>query len=301
MELRRGHLLYFVTVAEQGSITRAAEKLHVSQPTLSQAISLLESDLGLPLLQRHGRGVRLTPDGDAFLVKARAALSAWTHAFTVGDPLGHGRENTIVFGFLGIPPALDSPVPLERFMRANPDIDLRYRELPFPTPSTSAWLGEADVAVCHQPPPDTGVWAYPVRSEQRVALAPQSHALASCRELTVAQLLDETFIGFHASVDSTWAGFWSLDDHRGAEPRHTTADGAANPQEVMAALALREAITTVPTSVGRLVVASLPGLVAVPVRDAHPAQITLVGHKHSHNPRVAALLAFARSGLAPVD
>jgi DNA-binding transcriptional LysR family regulator len=299
MELRRGHLLYFVTAAEEGSITRAAEKLHVSQPTLSQAISLLESDLGLPLLERHGRGVRLTPDGDAFLVKARAALAAWTHAFTVGDPLGHSRENTIVFGFLGVPPALDSPIPLEQFLRSNRDVDLRYRELPFPSRSTGTWLGEADIAVCHEPPPDRGVWTHLLRSEPRVVLAPQSHALAPCQELTVAEVLEETFIGFHASVDPTWAGFWSLDDHRGAEPLHTTADDAANPQEVMAALALREAITTVPTSVGRVIAGSLPGLVAIPVRDADPARITLVGHKSSHNPRVAALLAFARGAVAP--
>ena len=55
MAFRRGHLHYFVTVAEEGHITRAAEKLHITQPTLSQAIALLESDLGFPLLERQGR------------------------------------------------------------------------------------------------------------------------------------------------------------------------------------------------------------------------------------------------------
>jgi DNA-binding transcriptional LysR family regulator len=296
MELRRGHLRYFVTVAEEGSVTRAAEKLHISQPTLSQAISLLESDLGIALLQRHGRGVRLTADGDAFLVKARAALSAWMDAFSVGVTHGRERTNTIIFGFLGVPPGLDSPVPLERFLRTNPEIDLRYHELPFPTRSTSTWLGEADVGVCHQPPPDPEVWTHLLRSERRVALLPNNHALAGRDELTVADLLEETFIGFHPSVDPAWAGFWSLDDHRGSPPRCVTADSVANPQEVLAALALRDAITTVPSSVARILVGPPPGLVAIPVPDAPPAQITLFGHRDSHNPRVAALLAFARGG-----
>jgi DNA-binding transcriptional LysR family regulator len=294
MEFRRGHLHYFVTVAEEASITRAAEKLHISQPTLSQAISLLESDLGLALLERHGRGVRLTPDGDAFLVKARAALSAWVEAMTVGQSYVNTDANAIVFGFLGVPPGLDSPVPLERFLRAHPDSDVRYLELPFPTRETSAWLGEADIAVCHRPPPDAEVWRHPLRSERRVVLAPRSHAVAGSRELGVAELLEETFIGFHPAVDPAWAGFWSLDDHRGAPPRRVTADAAANPQEVMAALALRDAITTVPESVARLVASPAISLEAIPVTDALPAELELFGRKDSHNPRVAALLAFAR-------
>jgi DNA-binding transcriptional LysR family regulator len=297
MELRRGHLHYFVTVAEEASVTRAAAKLHISQPTLSQAISLLESDLGLALLERHGRGVRLTADGDAFLVKARAALSAWSEALAVGQSYAGTPTNAIVFGFLGVPPGLDSPAPLEDFLKAHPDYDLRYLELPFPARETSSWLGEADVAVCHRPPPDPEVWTHPLRSEPRVALVPREHALARRTQVGVAELLEETFIGFHPSVDPTWAGFWSLDDHRGGPPRRVTADAAANPQEVMAALALRDAITTVPESVARLVAGPSVNLVAAPVHDALPAQLELFGRKDAHNPRVAALLAFVRGGL----
>jgi DNA-binding transcriptional LysR family regulator len=301
MVFRRGHLHYFVTVAEEGHITRAAQKLHITQPTLSQAIALLESDLGFPLLERQGRGIKLTPDGEAFLVKARAASSAWTQAFTPAQALEQVREEAIVLGFLGVPPGLDSPAPLEAFSRAYPDIDLRYRELSFPTPPTISWLAEVDVAVCHQPPPDPDVWTHTLRFEPRVVLAPRRHPLAERSELEVAELLDETFIGFHPSVERTWAGFWSLDDHRGAPPRHSTADHAANPQEVIASLTLRRAITTVPSSVARLVSSVFPGVVAVPLRDAQPSRITLVGHEDCRNPCVPALLAFARKGNNPAE
>ena len=63
---RARHLRYFVTVVEEGQITRAAAKLHMAQPALSQAIADLESRLGLRLLIRHTRGVALTPNGEVF-------------------------------------------------------------------------------------------------------------------------------------------------------------------------------------------------------------------------------------------
>src|SRR5205823_11580748 len=77
---KRGQLRYFVTVADEGQMTRAARKLHVAQPALSHAIAQLEAELGIELLQRHARGVSLTPAGEAFLVKARTALAAGTEA-----------------------------------------------------------------------------------------------------------------------------------------------------------------------------------------------------------------------------
>src|ERR1700758_4284364 len=70
MELR--HLRYFIAVAEERSFSRAAEKLHVSQPPLSRQMRDLEAELGVKLLDRNRQGVRLTPRGTAVLAKARA-------------------------------------------------------------------------------------------------------------------------------------------------------------------------------------------------------------------------------------
>jgi DNA-binding transcriptional LysR family regulator len=293
MSFKRGHLLYFVTVADEGQITRAARKLALAQPALSQAIAQLESELGFKLLERHARGVTLTPAGEVFLVKARAAVSAWSDAAATARSMARARRGTIEFGFLGVPPGLDSPKLLERFSHVNPEIDVCYRELPFPTAITSSWLGDVDVAACHRPPLDPGVWVELLRSEPRVVLAPRRHRLAQRRELTVAEVLDETFIGLHPSVDPAWASFWSLDDHRGQTPRQLTSDGAANPHEVLAALAMRQAITTVPASVVGLIPKVLTGVVAIPLRDADPASIVLVGHEDRANPLVQAVLQFA--------
>jgi len=295
MPFRPGQLHYFVTVAQEGQITRAARKLHIAQPALSQAIAQLETDLGLTLLERHARGVTLTEAGDRFLEKARVAVAADRDALQTAQSLARAQTGVIEFGFLGTPPGLDSPAPLAAFAEAHPSIDIRYRDLPFPSKPTSAWLSEVDLAVCHRPAADPKVWTQPLRTEPRVVLAPKHHRVADRSELTVAEILDETFIGFHASIDPGWAGFWSLDDHRGEPPAKVTPDRTANAQEVLASLAVRHAITTVPAAVGRVLVNVLPVIVAIPVHDAEPSSIVLVGHERRMNPSVAILLAFAKS------
>jgi DNA-binding transcriptional LysR family regulator len=280
VSFRRGQLQYFVAVAEEGQITRAARKLQIAQPALSQAIAQLEAELGLTLLERHARGVTLTPAGVEFHAKARS--------------LARAETGTINFGFLGAAPGLASPAPLEAFAETHAAIDIHYRELPFPSTPLTSWLSEVDVGVCHRPPPDPNVWTQLLRREPRVVLAPRRHHLADRDQLRVADVIDETFIGFHPSIEPSWAGFWSLDDHRDGEPGRMTVDRASNPQEVLAALAIRKAITTVPTSVAGVIANVLTGMVAIPLPDAEPTELMLVGHNGRPNPLVASLLRFAR-------
>jgi DNA-binding transcriptional LysR family regulator len=300
MTFRRGQLHYFVVIADEGQMTRAAKRLDVAQPALSQAIAQLEAEVGVKLLERHARGVTLTAAGAAFYEKAKRADEAAEDAARTARSLARGQDGTIEFGFVGSPPGLDSPQALEAFGRAYPEIDLRYRALSFPSRSTSSWMAEVDVAVCHRPPPDAAVREHVLRSEPRVLLTASRNPVGALAAVRVAGLLDELFIGLSPAVDPSWAGFWSLDDHRGGPPARSTDDRASDPQEVLAALAMGEAITTVPASVARVIVSHPMGmLVSVPILDAGPAAIVLVGHSERRNPLVTSLLRFAQGGAQP--
>src|ERR1019366_2127874 len=151
------------------------------------------------LLERHARGVSLTPAGEQFYEKARVAVAAASEAMQTAESLTRVREGTIDFGFVGAPPGLDSPDSLEAFAHGQPRIDIPCRELPFPGISTASWLADVDLAVCHRPPPDPSVWAQQLRTEPRVVLAPSGHPLAECRMLRVEDVLEQTFISFRSS------------------------------------------------------------------------------------------------------
>ena len=98
MELR--HLRYFVAIAEEGSFTRAAERLWVAQPGLSTQIRRLESEVGVQLFERHTRGVDLTDAGELFLERARTALAAADAALSTGHDLEEGLVGSVRLGIV---------------------------------------------------------------------------------------------------------------------------------------------------------------------------------------------------------
>jgi DNA-binding transcriptional LysR family regulator len=286
------HLRYFVTVAEEGQMTRAAGKLHVAQPALSQAIAQLESQFDVGLLERHARGVSLTPAGEAFFVKARAALAAVADADLAAQSHSRADGGRVEWGFSGWPPMVQAPELLAAFTAGNPGAQVSYRELSWPRGTTAAWLEPVDVALCFSPTPHPAVEMHPLRGESRVVLAADVHPLAQKDELTVAEVLDETFCGAPASLEPVRAGFWRLDDHRGGVG--PTVGEASNAQEMVAVIASGSAISTAPASSAPTFQSAVPGITAIPLRDAHPTVLSLVWHKVNPNPLVDAIVATAR-------
>jgi DNA-binding transcriptional LysR family regulator len=102
MELR--HLRYFIAVAEEKHVTRAAERLGMQQPPLSQQIRALERELDVQLFRRKPRGVELTDAGSALLADARAILAHIDHAFATTKRTARGEQGQIAVGFTSSAP-----------------------------------------------------------------------------------------------------------------------------------------------------------------------------------------------------
>jgi DNA-binding transcriptional LysR family regulator len=122
MELR--HLRHFVAVAEELHFRRAAERLHVAQPAVSEQVRKLEEELGVQLLERTHHRVSLTPAGDVFLVEARRVLQQAERARHAAIRTGDQANGRLRVGHLpdAVPPAL--PRTLGRFARATPGVDI---------------------------------------------------------------------------------------------------------------------------------------------------------------------------------
>ena len=297
-EISPRDLHYFVEVAEAGQISRAAKRLYIAQPALSQAISRLERRLGLELLHRHPRGVTLTPAGRIIFEKARVAVTAGAEALATARSLSRGQGGVLEMGFLSSPPPLLAPGPLEVFRAANPGARVCFRELGFPIASVTEWLSEVDLALCYACTPREGVEVMTLWIEPRAVLLHASHRLADRDELLVADVLDETFYSSHPATDPVWAALWSLDDHRGEPPLQVTVDTAANALEMVAAITAGRAVTAVPATVAETIASVAPSLTAVRLSDASPVSCGLVWRAEATNPLTAAFVEATRAFLA---
>lgn len=179
LELR--HLRYFVAVAEEGGFTRAAARLHIAQPPLSQQVRALEEDLGMRLLDRLPRGVRLTPAGTAFLAEARSILDAVAGAQARVRRVAAGMEGTLAIG-LASSAATHPLLPrlLAGYRQRHPRVDLRFVEGNAASLSEAVAAGEAHLAFVRAPvdrPP--GIRFDKLLQEPMLAVFPRSHALAA--------------------------------------------------------------------------------------------------------------------------
>lgn len=289
----QGQLRYFVTVSEEGQITRAAKRLHLAQPALSQAIAQLEGELGVELLVRHPRGVTLTDAGEAFLVKARAVLAAEAETAQTALALRRAASDAIAIGFVGPPPSLGCPELFGAFEERHPDAQISFLDLPFPRGHTADWLAGVDIAFCHAPMVEPGICMQPVRVEPRALVAHRRHALAGCRQLRVSDVLDQTFVSYHPDVQPAWAAFHSLDDHRGGPPTQVTGDHALSTLQMLGIMSSPGAVTTVPYGDAKLASQVLPDIVALPLEGA-PAAVSLLWREDASNPLLEDLLDMAK-------
>src|SRR5579871_4301881 len=178
MELRQ--LRYFVAVAEELHFRRAAERLHISQPPLSQQIRALEDELGFALLIRTRRRVELTAAGAAFLRDARTLLGELEGAVATARRIDAGHTGRLRINFVGS--ALFSIVPgiVERFRRSRPGVELELHERATVDQLRAVRAGLADVGLVRPPIEHDGeLDVRTVLRERTVAALPAGHPLAT--------------------------------------------------------------------------------------------------------------------------
>lgn len=127
MELR--HLRYFIMVAEELNFTKAAEKLFTAQPSLSQQIRDLEQEVGVLLFERTARKVRLTEEGEAFLVHAQNAIESSKLAVAAARQVAHRKNNQIHIGFLNVAELKLMPKILNQLKSSIPELKIHLQSL----------------------------------------------------------------------------------------------------------------------------------------------------------------------------
>jgi DNA-binding transcriptional LysR family regulator len=192
MELR--HLRYFVAVAEELHFRRAAERLHMSQPPLSQQIRQLEEEVGAQLLLRNQHRVELTASGAAFLERAREILDAVESAKLEARRVQRGEVGRLAVGFVGS--AMYSLVPelLQAFRESHGDVALRLHELGTTEQLRQLESGRLDVGFVRPQRPRAGLTIEPVFAEPVIVALPDRHRLAARQRIHISDLAGERLV-----------------------------------------------------------------------------------------------------------
>lgn len=273
----------FVAVVEEGTITRAAARLHMSQPPLTVRLKSLESELGVELLSRHGRGVEPTAAGRVFAERARRLLVDAQSTADAVRSVGHGVSGhlSLTVGSSVAPSLLAT---LVRVLRDQaPEVSLSVADGTDAAVSDRVAHGEADAGLLHLAPREAGAARHSRALETAVAtreplmaVLREDHPGATAERADLATLIADVLIvpsrasapGLHAQLLAVWRA-------SGADPeRIREADSTTT------TLALVQAglgVTIMPVALAEV---AWRGLRAMPLRQHHPAVETAVVWRH---------------------
>lgn len=192
MELRQ--LRYFVAVAEELHFRRAAARLHMAQPPLSQQIQKLERELGVELLRRSNRKVELTDAGKILLREARQTLMHAERSVEAVRYASKGEVGRLRIGFVGSVSYELLPHLLREYRRRYPAVQLRLHQLTTEEQLEALETGEIDVGISRELEAEGELVVRPLLKERLVAALPTAHAFARREELALSDLAGDPFI-----------------------------------------------------------------------------------------------------------
>jgi DNA-binding transcriptional LysR family regulator len=218
IELR--HLRYFVAVAEELHFGRAANRLHLAQPPLSQQIRKLEEILGHALFTRTSRAVKLTSAGQIFLDRARRTLRNVQEDLDEARSVGRGEEGFLRVGFISSSMLTPLPATLGQYRRAFPRVNLQLHESYTSLVVQGLLNGTLDAGFLRDGDPTEGLDVTTIYSEPFLAVLPADHPLAGRPIISTASLRDEPFVFFSPTAGKrAYEKPVSLCEQHGFRPR----------------------------------------------------------------------------------
>jgi DNA-binding transcriptional LysR family regulator len=234
MELR--HLKYFVAVAEELHFGRAAGRLHIAQPPLSQQIMNLEEELGIKLFDRSKRTIRMTDAGAFFLKEAQQILAHVEQAAETARRVHRGQTGRLIVGFVGSVVHTFLPDGLRSFRERFPDVELVLQELNTAEQIRSLHAKRIDVGFLYQGARDSLLASQTLTQASLIAVLPRKHPLSGRKTLKINDLAREPFIANTRSSEPVVRdAFISLCHAAGFSPR--IAQEASQVQTVLGLVA----------------------------------------------------------------
>jgi len=291
MELR--HLRYFVTVAEELHFGRAAERLFISQPPLSQQIQQLEREIGVALFLRTSRSVQLTPAGEVFLRDARLILVAVDNAVLGAKRAARGEEGWLGIGFAASATYDLLPAVLHDFRQSYPAIELSLVESNAAEQAAALHDHSIHVGFARPPIVDDLFVVAAVLKEPFVVALPATHPLAASSDVSLSELASEDFVSFPEGPLPSYA--------QSVRQACETASGFT-PRVVQEVREMQTAISLVVAGLG---IALLPasvanlqraGLVLLPLQEPAPrTELAVVSRRDDPSPVLANFLAIVQA------
>ncbi|MYW96321.1 LysR family transcriptional regulator [Amycolatopsis rubida] len=292
MELRQ--LRYFVAVAEERSFRRAAERLHLAQPALSQQIAKLEKELSVRLLLRTTRSVELTEPGRVLLTEGRRVLADSQHALTAVAHAARGELGLLRIGFVSSAALEIVPATVLEMRRQWPNVRFELTESTTDAQIAALGDGQLDVGIAREVGDAAGLTVHPLGRERLIVAVSETHPLADKETVEMAELADEPFLAFPRTRVSR------LHDHietlcLRAGFRIRVVQEAVQFPTMLGLVAADTGIAIVPNALRAL---QLPGLRYLALADAGAfSTVSAISRTdHENNPVVDRFLSVARAG-----
>lgn len=271
MELR--HLRYFIAVAEELHFTKAAERLHIAQPPLSQQIQQLEAELKVKLFHRQTkRQVQLTEAGKVFLQEAYQLLVQLETAVALTQRIGRGQTGRLRIGFTSLVIYDLLPLILQEFHAQFQEVELVLRELTTSQQEQALRDSLIDVGFAHPPLEDDTLSYKCIHKQTLVVALPSTHSLAQQEQISVRSLLNEPLIVFPRYLaPGLYDRIMSLFEQENCQPNITQL--AIQMQTIIALVSARMGVAITPSSLQNL---QRPGVTYRPIVEQVPVIETAV-------------------------